>query len=305
MTTSEAFPVLIETSRSLSRQNPALEMNFFKDLFESAFENDANLSSDKSLQQLEGPDDAIDEKNKSDKSDVQKRWLEQEESRKMKVASFSSPSLTNGAPMNPALLENTSWCLSLYLTGLPDFDPSSSLYGARVNISARGKEMSKEGFAIGADQLPENPTVVVPIRLLKDGICFSEETPFTTGGNNGQWKLSEDCRTIRLSLDSTGYQRTITTKGTIQNIYWSERDEIKSKTSATYSIKPGWIYAEAPVGYGSQPGIFVMANTFSKSSDNIIAPGILRVEERSGLFGASSKQLACGKFSAEMLPQKS
>jgi len=202
--------------------------------------------------------------------------------------------------MNPDLLPNTKWNLALYLTGVPNFDPSNSLYGSKVNISTRKDSgLAKDGFAIGADVLPDEPSVTFQITLLEEGKCRVEESAFTAD-TEMEWKLSEDGRTIRFSLDCTGYQRTVTTKGTIQNVYWSDRDEAGRKSSATYEIKPGVVYAEARVTFGSKPGLYVMAQDEGSTSSG--APGgLLKVEKAQGMFGVSSIMLACGKFSAEMM----
>ena len=272
----------------------SLQMNFFKDLIGSAFENDPNLSSDKSQNQLEGPNDDFQVVSSNLKTDVQKKWLESQAARP-RVADTG-----RGAPMNPDLLPNTTWKLSLYLTGIPNFDPSNSLYGSKVNISTRrDSNMAKEGFAIGADVLPDEPSVEVQMTLLAGGKCQVEEGAFTTSAM-GEWQLSEDGRRIRFSIECTGYQRTVTTKGTIQNVYWSDREEAERKSSATYEIKPGTIFGEARVAYGAKPGLYAIGQDEGNTSSD--APGgLLQVEEAQGIFGVSSKLTACGKFAAEMI----
>lgn len=304
--------------------------NFFKNLIDSAFENDANLSSDKSEQQLEGPNDDenfsdIFSTNKSnEKTDVQKRWLESQSkiassnapiapattttattgtasttSFSPSIASLSSSSRTlKGAPINPDLFTGTKWELALYLVGTPDFDPSNSLYGSKVNISTRkDSNMAKDGFAIGADQLPSEPSTTCTIQFLENGVCHIEDNGSFTKSFDGEWILSDDKRMVRFSMDVKGYQRTVTTTGTIQNVYWSEKDDVERKSSATYSIGSGLVYAEATIGYGSQPGVFVMAMEDMNNGPG----GILKVEKKLGVFGVSSKMFACGKFSSEMI----
>ena len=290
--------------------------NFLRNLIDSAFENDPNLSPDKSEQQLEGPnDDNIasynnnnENKNRFDnqKTDVQKRWLESQAkvnnndntsgltSQSLSSFSPSSLSMTKGAPINPDLLAGTKWELSFYLTGIPDFDPSNSLYGSKVNISTRkDSNMAKDGFAIGCT-LPSEPSTTCIVQFLSDSKCIISDGSFTKSFD-GQWILSDDKKMIRFSLNVKGYQRTVTTTGTIQNVYWSDRDDVKRKSSATYSIEAGLVYAEASIGYGSKPGVYVMAG------GNADPTGILKVERRTGVFGVNSKMLSCGKFSATMI----
>jgi len=286
---------LSPTKQLSSHSSSRLHMNFFKDLIDSAFENDSGLSSDKSQQQLEGPNDDTEFSmitTDEDKTEVQKRWLEAQSQRKTINTS------TKGAPINANLLPNTSWELSLYLTGVPDFDPSNSLFGSKVNISTRkDSQMAKEGFAIGADSLPSEPSVTFQINLLENGMCQVSDSSFTTS-SPGEWKLSDDERTIRFSLDVKGYQRTVTTQGTIQNVYWSNEENVQRATKATYSIDAGMVVAEAPIGYGSKPGVFTMAGGESGKNE---PGGILKVEKRQGMFGVSSIMVSCGKFSAAMI----
>ena len=156
--------------------------------------------------------------------------------------------------------------------------------------------MAKEGFEIGADTLPSKPSTTCSIQLLNDSRCQIADGSFTNSFE-GEWILSEDQRSIRFSMNVKGYQRTITTLGTIQNVSWSDREEVSKKSSATYSIAPGLVYAEASIGYGSEPGVFVMATGNNSNEPS----GLLKVEKRMGAFGVTSKMLACGKFSANMI----
>lgn len=271
-----------------------LQMNFFKDLLGSAFENDPNLSPDKTQNQLEGPyDNQNDDRSFSSqpKTEVQKKWLQSQDP--MMNTRKKMLDDGKGAPMNPELLIGTRWKIGLYLMGVPNFDPTNSLYGSKVNISNRDAQLVKDGFAIGADVLPDEPSLSIDIEFLKDGICKVQESSFTTG-SDGEWKLSSDGRMVRFSMDCTGYQRTVTTKGTIQNVYWSDREEAERKSSAVYEIAPGKIYAEARVSYGEKPG------SYNMGSNKKYPEGLLKVEKAQGLFGISTKLVACGKFAAEM-----
>jgi hypothetical protein len=199
-----------------------------------------------------------------------------------------------GAPLTTEKLIGTKWTLSLYLSGIPQRDPSSNLYGANTNISTRNKDARNAGLPLGAT-LPEEPSVMVQVELLEDGTAKVEETEFTTGAS-GQWLLSPNGRSVRISLDCTGYSRTIKTKGTIQKVYWSDgENEVTTKTSSEYSIPPGLVYAEVGVGYG-RPGELLMVG-----SDGSTDLGILTVERTMGLLGASSRMEICGKLSGKMM----
>lgn len=266
-----------------------LHMDFFKEMIESAFKNDPNLSPDKSQNQLEGPNDVEETYISSSKTDVQKKWLQAQD----KTRGSTIVDDGRGAPLNTNLLVGTDWKLALYLMGVPNFDPTNSLYGSKVNISNRDSQLVKDGFAIGADVLPSDPTLTLQIHLLDGGKCKVETSSFTTGAD-GEWKLSDDGRMVRFCIDCTGYQRIVTTKGTIQNVSWSGRDEAERKSSAVYEIAPGKIYGEARVSYGEKPGVYVMGTKTSPE-------GLLKMEKAQGLFGISTKMVACGKFAAEMI----
>jgi hypothetical protein len=289
---SKQIPSKERTTTMVKKHTSAthLNMNFFKEMIESAFKNDPNLSPDKSQNQLEGPNDAeeIDARN-SPKTDVQKKWLQTQD--KLKGNTIIDDG--RGAPLKSDLLVGTDWKIAFYLMGVPNFDPTNSLYGSKVNISSRDSQLVKDGFAIGADVLPTDPTLILKIQLLDGGKCKVETSSFTTGAD-GEWKLSDDGRMVRFSFDCTGYQRIVTTKGTIQNVYWSDRDEAQRKSSAVYEIAPGKIYGEARVSYGEKPGVYVMGG-------KTYPEGLLKIEKAQGLFGISTKMVACGKFAAEMI----
>lgn len=85
----------------------------------------------------------------------------------------------------------------------------------------------------------------------------------------------------------------MTTTGSITKVFWSEDEDTVTKTSSTYSIPEGKIIADSSIGYG-KPGELVMGDV--KQSN-----GFLSIEQRSGLLGASSRMVKCGKFSAKMI----
>ena len=118
--------------------------------------------------------------------------------------------------------------------------------------------------------------------------AFSTSQSEFTSGEIGEWKLSPDKTYIRFSMDSLGFTRTVQTTGTINKVFWSKEDDVVTKTSSTYSIPVGFIYADAKIGYGTSPDVFIMKD------------GNLMFEKMSGLLGVSSKMLTCGKFIAEM-----
>lgn len=295
-------------ARDDSSSSSRLRMSFFGDLFKNAFANDEGLStSDKTEGQLDydGEDDDFvvntgaggRERRKRPQTEVQKRWLEaQERQNQQQQRATTTTSIAGapvdlrpakGAPLDPAALVGTEWILDLYLAGVPDRDPSNNLYGNRVNISSRDR-----GLGLGAS-VPEEPNVSVKMTFFENGVCRAEPSDFTTGAD-GEYRLSDDRRFVRFSVDALGFQRMVTTTGTISRVAWSEGEDTVSRTSSTYSIPEGVVYADASIGYG-RPGELVMANSVRAPS------GVLRVERRVGVLGAAVKMETCGRFSARMI----
>lgn len=266
------------------RGNSPLHMKFFKGFFEEAFSNDVSLSDDVS----EGQVDYYDEDRSSTVADQ----------RTLQARGFiaRTTAAASGAPVTDSQLVGTKWSLQLYLAGIPDRDPSSNLYGSRVNISSRDKN-----FDVGVN-IPEEPTVTVEVQLCEDGVCKVCASEFTTG-LDGQWRLFEG-NLLRISIDCSGYQRRVSVTGTITKVFWSDEDEVSSQTSSTFTIPPGSIYADAKVRYG-EPGEFLLdigkQSDSSRGMENFDTLGLLRVEKKTGVLGATSKMVACGKFDAKMI----
>jgi hypothetical protein len=234
-----------------------------------AFDNDRNLSTDKSRGQYDQPgEEFIDTSSEQTAglSETQKKWRQ-------------AQGVGVNNDVRPALLTGSSWKLDLFLAGVPERDPSSDLYGSKVNISSRDRDTSLS--------LPSIPSTSLIMELLENGVCRSAESDFTPGTTDGEWKLSEDGKILRFSLDTVGYIRKVETRGSIQKIYWTDEEEKNVQTSSTYSIPPGLVYGDIEVTKGRQPGTFEMSSS-----------GILRLEKSSGLFGVSSQMVACGKFEA-------
>jgi len=281
-----------------------LQMGFFDDMLKDAFSNDPNLSKDGVSGAIDEGSEDLFQFNVPEKTDVQKKWLESQTLSKQQI--IQGPSLSNvkGAPLSAELLEDTQWLLYLYLTGVPDRDPSNDLYGSRTNVSVRDRRLG-----LGAN-LPKDATANVIVRLLADGTLNVNDSWFDENPNSaekesicppetpGQWLLSSDGRTLRIGLPIIGYRRTVITKGTIQKIYWSSADESTTQTSTTYSIPEGMIYGDINVGYGTG-GVLAMME--EKSEAGMIPGGLLRVEKKIGVMGASSKMLPCGRFHGEIM----
>jgi len=327
---TEGFQPCLISTQSKQKITTSISMGFFDDLVKDAFSNDDTLTKDGVAGSIEGPEsqdgfgiNAILKKQEPQQTDVQKRWLAsqmKQKTQKQQVAVQDDSGgatilvkAAKGAPLTIEVLLNTKWELSLYLTGVPDRDPNNDLYGSKTNVSVRDKQL---GAGVS---LPSVPTARIQIQLLEDGaISILKSYSGTDNGDDdsntideasqvcdinihGQWKLSDDGKTMRIGIPIRGYRRTVTTKGTIQKVFWSQGEESSTKTSSTYSIPEGFIYGDIGVGYGDRPGTLEMMDEKTIRALETIPGGLLRVEKKEGLLGASSKLLPCGKFSGRFL----
>jgi hypothetical protein len=257
---------------------------FFRDMLDRAFENDSSLSrTDKRTGQIDKAltdDDGGGGVGRGRPTETQERW-------RKAMGDKTSP-----APLSVA---STSATMDFYLSGVPSKDPSNDLYGSKVNISSRDRRV---GLA-----LPDQPTVPsVTISFLEDGTCRClSDTPFTSASTAGEWRVASPSiggpaatttNEVRFRIPVTGYTRTIETRGTIQKVYWSKNDEGDRvlETSTTYTIDPGWIYGEATISSakGGAGGGEKAAVRWSE--------GVLKVERATGLLGAATRMVPCGKF---------
>lgn len=268
-----AFPIhtsLPVHPSNLAKSTPSLtcRRNFFKDMIDAAFENDRSLSGDKTKGQYDAPGEEFEDRNAqyAELTATQQQW------RKTQLKNDVTPEMVSGS----------SWTFDLYLSGVPERDPSNDLYGSRVNISSRDRTTNLN--------LPGDPSTSVTVTFLDEGVCRVSQSGFTSGERGGEWKLSDSGKVLRFSMDSLGYTRTVQTKGSIQNVYWTDEEEKSIQTSTTYSIPPGLVYGDVELSASRNPG------TFEMSKD-----GVLRIEKEAGLFGISSQLKICGKFEARRI----
>eukprot|EP00523_Entomoneis_sp_CCMP467_P001071 CAMPEP_0168742728 /NCGR_PEP_ID=MMETSP0724-20121128/13187_1 /TAXON_ID=265536 /ORGANISM="Amphiprora sp., Strain CCMP467" /LENGTH=305 /DNA_ID=CAMNT_0008790289 /DNA_START=5 /DNA_END=922 /DNA_ORIENTATION=+ len=237
---------------------------FFKNLLDKAFENDDSLSqNEKVTGQIEGPGDDLDNETVNRQKQLtatQERWRQ--------------------INSKAADLADKSFAFDFFLTGVPNKDPSNDLFGARVNISSRDRKVGQT--------LPEEPTVSdIDIRFLANEKCVCDtDSSFTTGGSEGDWKLSDDGRQIRFRIQVSGFTRTVETRGSIQSVAWSNEPDKETRAATIYRIPEGWMYGEAQVSSGSRPGIVTWDDC------------VLKIEQPTGMLGAGTKMAPCGKFQA-------
>jgi len=259
-------------------RSPTRCYNFLTDAFENAFSNDRNLSTDKAKGQYDDMytgEEYVESDPKADDNltEVQRKWRD------------SQQSGLNPRVVNDEAVVGRSLTMDFYLSGVPDRDPSNDLYGSRVNISSRD---SVTGLS-----LPSAPSVSITLEFLENGVCRASESGFTSQDAAGEWKVSEDGNILRFSIDTLGYTRTVQTKGSIQNVYWTDEEEKSVQTSTTYSIPAGLVYADVRVTPGRKPGTFEVDEK----------EGALRIEKSTGLFGIASQMVACGKFMSSKVPE--
>jgi len=263
--------------RKGSRRSLTKRYNWFKDVVSEAFANNESFD--------DAVDGQVDYGIERDNSMVEQQ---------RRLARYESRSSTQQvAPIDEDKLVGTKWSMNMFLAGIPDTDPNNNLFGSKVNISSQDKR-----FGIGVT-VPDEPTVTIEIELRENGICRVSESDFTTEGD-GQWRLFEG-NLLRLGVECVGYQRRVGVTGTLSKVYWSDEDEVTTQASSTYSIPPGFVYADAKVLYG-KPGEFLMDVTPDSGTKNSIDTlGLLRVEKKEGLLGSRVNMVACGAFTASTI----
>ena len=264
-----------------AQTSTALHANLFQNMFGAAFANDENLSKEN------GFDGSIDEGGDESESSGQ----QQQQQRLTATQQAWRRSMLGGGGVTT--LDGTSVALDLFLTGVPNKDPSNDLFAVKTNISSRDRAVGQE--------LPATPSVT-NMRLAfssrsNSSSSTEEEDAARTctvvddasgfgdmDSPGGTWRLSDDGRQVRFRIPVRGYTRTVQTKGTIQKVYWSTQDQRSIQTQTVYQIPEGWLYGEAEI----------------KVSGTGIAwsEGVLKVEQSVGLLGVASKMVPCGKFVA-------
>jgi hypothetical protein len=242
LTNALLTPKPLSITRATYRGTKSRCYNFF-DKLNKAFENDQSLSKDKTKQQYDAPGEEFIETSTEVITEVQRAWRERQ---------------SRMETVTPEHVIDKSMDLDLYLSGVADKDPSNDLYGARINISNRDR-------ATGLS-LPDVPSAIVTVTFLKGGVCQVSSSNFTSD-SNGEWKLSDDGKMLRFSMESLGYTRTVETRGSISVVSWSKETEKAIDTTTTYSIPPGMVYCDIGVTTSRQPG------SLAVSSDS----GVMRV----------------------------
>jgi hypothetical protein len=301
--------------------------NFFQDIFQSAFANDRDLLSQRNKRVgmldegiVSGDDDSVfvlpKQAKEPELTPTQLAW-------RQKMLSSS----TQQQVQTTDLIDSTIR-IDLYLSGIPNKDPSNDLYASKTNISLRDRSVGQvlptvpTIANIYVSFLPDfkcavsmKPTKVASIEIDNDNENDTSPismTPSEENGNNfvntdiiGDWKLSEDGKLIRFRISVYGFQRTIQTKGTIQKIYWSNEKESITETSTLYSIPEGWLYFETELLKRSNGSIQWMASSIGSSTTKMnptssasssVSNGIIKVEQTTGFLGIASRMVPCGKF---------
>jgi hypothetical protein len=280
-------------SKSSNNDNRNDGSNFLQDIFQSAFANNRDLlsQSNKRVGMLDqgtirDDDDSVFVVTKQkipELTATQQVWRQ----------TILSSSSTLQVQLTD-LIDSTIR-IDLYLSGVPNKDPSNDLYASKTNISLRDRSVGQV--------LPTVPTIAnIYISFLPNQKCVVSTTATTkvsscgdtdngdisnssdsalpssssmssdTGSNFvntdivGDWKLSEDGKQIRFRISVSGFQRTIQTKGTIQKIYWSNEKESITETSTLYTIPEGWLYFETELVKRSNNSIQWMTNSIGSTT---------------------------------------
>jgi hypothetical protein len=248
-------------------------LHLFKDLFGRAFDNDPSLSKDNIR------DGMLDDAQSDDDDDPQRR--SKQILTPTQLAWRRKMLGTNGGGVTNDDVVGTTATLDLYLTGIPNKDPSNDLFGSKTNISSRDRTVGQV--------LPAEPSVSsVRVKFLPDQKCsvVEDASGFCTLETKGDWRLSDGGEQIRFRFFVNGFTRTIETKGTIQKVYWSNEEGKSTRTQTVYSIEEGWLYGECNPKFGGVGKPVQWTD------------GVLKVELATGFLGVSSKMVPCGKFVA-------
>jgi len=186
----------VQPRRHHASQQLSIRHGFFKDMLDKAFENDSNLpQDDKRTGQL---DDSSSEDedfggiigrdvSSFPSSSSSRRTLTETQQKWRRLQMSSIPRL-----------ENSAVEMDLFLTGVPNKDPSNDLFGSRVNVSSRDRRV---GLAV-----PDQPTVSsVRVEFSKDNKCRCvTDSAFTSSASSedesGDWRLSDDGKQVRFRI---------------------------------------------------------------------------------------------------------
>jgi hypothetical protein len=322
------FPIFISKNDKNENENN----NFLQDMFQSAFANDRELlsQSNKRIGMLDegvgGDDDddvfvVLNSISSSSQKGPELTPIQQAWRQKMMPLSPSQQTI------QVSDFIDTSITMDLYLSGVPNKDPSNDLYASKTNISLRDRSVGQV--------LPTVPTISsLKIKFLLENKCaivtktptpslssdddttsIENETsrPTTTTASDdfvntnvrGDWKLSENGKQIRFRIQVFGFQRTIQTRGTIQKIYWSKEQDSITETSTLYSIPEGWLYFETELSKRSNGSVQWTNPTVNPSSamrkavattTTSTSNGMIKIEQATGFLGIASRMVPCGKF---------
>ncbi|KAL9183790.1 hypothetical protein ACHAXT_004646 [Thalassiosira profunda] len=251
--------------RASSSRQPTAVRGFLDDLLKDAFSNDDNLAKDGVKGSIEGPGDdlaanfGVNLQRQPEQTEVQKRWLEaqlKEKSQQQQQQAQGQPEArqtvlvkaAKGAPLTAEVLVNTNWELALYLTGVPDRDPSNDLYGSKTNVSVRDRQL---GLGVS---LPKDPTARVRIELLEGGEVTILGSYAGSDGEDSTDDASQVCYTdIPGTMEAVRRRQNNTDIGPHPRLSTNSHDY-----RAQY--KRIFVYGDIGVGYGDRPGTLEMTD---------------------------------------------
>jgi len=160
------------------------------------------------------------------------------------------------------------WRVEMIVVGVPTKDPSSDLFGPKQRVT-------QENRGIGGE------SVEATLRLTNGAVEVVDSSAPLLVAAPGAYRYQDG--KLRIKLESTGFTRTFTTKGTLQSIYGGDDT---ARTSSVYAIPPGPIVLAGPV------------DVLPSTGAPFVRKGQLLCQTTAGLFGAATKSSPAGSFTA-------
>ena len=160
------------------------------------------------------------------------------------------------------------WRVEMTVVGVPTKDPSSDLFGPKQRVT-------QENRGIGGE------AVEATLRLTNGAVEVVDSSAPLLVAAPGAYRYQDG--KLRIKLESTGFTRTFTTKGTLQSIYGGDDT---ARTSSVYAIPPGPIVLAGPV------------DVLPSTGAPFVRKGQLLCQTTAGLFGAATKSSPAGSFTA-------
>jgi len=117
------------------------------------------------------------------------------------------PIVRQAGKVSASWLQEGTFKVDFYLTGVPTTDPSSDLWGSRVDVSTGSYDRTLKAI------IPEEPNDTTVVKFNEGGKLFVEDCDFVEG--EGLWKLEYEggVNRLRFSLNTGGFEKMTKTGG--------------------------------------------------------------------------------------------